>query len=384
MTRLNVFSVLAVLFFACFGQCEVAKADVLIQTIPQNSFQVRSADIFNTTITNSSGVEASVYLVGEIKDPTGKPMVRIQSESFVLQGGSNLITPMKVGIAKVTYFDSEFKESEARTGFLRVGSYRYCLRLVCVSSDEICKKLMDVENPPVVCDEIAVENVTPLLLSMPDDESEIEETRPNFSWIPPMPVGTDPNLKYSITLVHLNPDQTAEEGVRRNRPIYQRSGIEGVVLMFPATLEDLIPGEKYGWQVHAELGSNRIASSEIWEFKIKDEPPVGLSTPSLSMASGSYYHSLVKGQTAFNVKGSEIVYNKKDSTLNFEIVNSAGEVVLTEVDFQPVKVNHWSTTYVFLSICNKDLIKGRYKLRILSREGTYLFHQFEIDNSSCQ
>ena len=79
---------------------------------------------------------------------------------------------------------------------------------------------------------------------------------------------SDPNISYSFKLVQLREKQSAENGISRNRPLYSGSGIVGVNQFFPAEISDLIPGNRYAWQVIAHLGKTPIQSSEVWEFKI--------------------------------------------------------------------------------------------------------------------
>ncbi len=189
----------------------------------------------------------------------------------VLKSGINNYNISNINIVEKHYAKSDFAQYEAKMRSFPIGSYEYCIDIICVDELSKCEEVLESEITRKQCHDFTILPMTPLLLSSPDDEEVIETVRPNFTWIPPMPLGNDPDISYDYTLVKLNEDQRGEDGIRRNRPLYERQGIQAINLVFPSTLEDLERGERYAWQVKARLGDVVAGISEVWEFEVEEE-----------------------------------------------------------------------------------------------------------------
>lgn len=246
-------------------------AQVVVMPHPIVGFQASSKDILNFDILYSSNQPVNVQFEAQLNDASGRNVVRFMSAVHTLKSGSNSFNPTSFNITSTKYFNQDISRIESYTKFLPSGNYSYCIFIRCVDQEEICRKVLNPENDHSACSDFTVEPTTPLLLNYPDDEAKLEitENRPNFNWIPPMPMGSDPNIRYTFTLVKMLDKQTPEDAIRRNRSLYKQSEINGISLMFPNQLEDLEVGAHYAWQVSAQIGKLQIATSEVWEFEIE-------------------------------------------------------------------------------------------------------------------
>ncbi|HEY1047873.1 MAG TPA: hypothetical protein VGF79_15640, partial [Bacteroidia bacterium] len=162
-------------------------------------------------------------------------------------------------------------EIEAKTGTYPSGTYRICLWTECAQPD--CngagQNAGSIEMP--VCIQVNVENPTPLVLAFPTDKSEIDETRPTYTWIPPAPIAGIGGLNYTMTLVEMMDGQSKSDALTMNRPIIDMQGINASTMMHPTDFPELEAGKTYAWQVQAYVGNTFVAKSEQWQFKVKKE-----------------------------------------------------------------------------------------------------------------
>lgn len=302
-------------------------SQVTINPHPVGGFQVASDDVLQFDVINPIPDENGilVHFFIQIMDPNGKRIVHMQSGKHTVTKGINSYNVSNLNIISKRFYNQEIANYESKTRSLPTGNYTYCINIVCNEGSERCKKFDIQENNQTECHDFEVMPMSPLLLSMPEDEDVLKEKRPNFTWIPPMPLGSDPDISYEMTLVHLNNEQSAEDGIRRNRPIFQRDGIKAVNQIFPTTLEDLEEGEHYAWQVQAHLGSTVAATSEVWEFEIEKE---------------EIYSSFVNVNKGVNGIHScnnilKFSYDSRieESLLNYRIEDDFGKDVTPDKDF---------------------------------------------------
>jgi hypothetical protein len=304
----------------CYFVGQMAHAYISLQLTPVNSPSFCSKQGIQSTIT--SNLDYTISMVAEVTIRTSKGMTVCQytTEAFDVNQGVNLLNENNTAIRGIKYGNTDYANYENTNGYLPQGAYSICVRLRCVS--EVCfKALSDINsNQLQKCQTKASINPTPLLLSLPRDNAEIDEVRPNFTWIPPMPVGSDPSLTYTYVLVELRERQRGEAAIRRNRPLHIQENIKGVMLPFPAELDDLERGKRYAWQVTSVLGSTPIQQSEVWEFEIKKEEEVIIAMPfvRLKTTDTRVYNA---------VNELKVVYNERANKeqLNYTIQSNSGQ-----------------------------------------------------------
>ncbi len=270
-------------------------AQVVINPHPIVGFQFSSKDILNFDVVYSHTENIKVQYEGSLMDANGRLVVQYMSGTHVLKPGANSYNPGNFKIAQTRYVNRTIAEIEKTTKFLPSGDYTFCINIKCVDHREVCERALNIEMDYSACSDAHAEPITPLLLSFPEDEAELDYKRPNFSWIPPMPIGNNPNMSYTYTLVHMFNDQTAEDAIRRNRALYTQNGIRSISLMFPNQLDDLEEGEHYAWQVSAHIGQQHIATSDVWEFEVEEQEEVELFyTVKRKIGLESYDHPINK------------------------------------------------------------------------------------------
>jgi hypothetical protein len=268
----NVTNVLGtVLCLLILGISSLASAQVVINPHPITGFQFGSKDILNFDVIYSPTESVKVQYEASLFDGRGQLVVQYVSGVHTLKTGANSYQPTSYNIQQTRYLNQQIAEVERLTSFVPSGDYTYCINMRCVDDPAVCDRTVKMEVDYSACNDVRAESITPLLLSFPEDEAKLKNKRPTFTWIPPMPIGNNPNLTYTYSLVKMLEGQTAEDAIRRNRALYTQSGLRSISLMFPNQLNDLEVGAHYAWQVSAELGDLHIATSDVWEFEIEEE-----------------------------------------------------------------------------------------------------------------
>lgn len=343
--------------------CTVLNAQVSLQQTSNVGLRLATEDGLSCIITSTSGQPAHVFLELQIKSERNIGVVQGRTKIFVLNPGVTKWDKHQLSLISKKYLNRDFGNFEQTNGYLPSGGYSICLVLRC--ADESCETTLfsEIKNGTATsCSETSTINPTPLLLASPFDEAELTNKRPNFSWIPPMPIGSDPSLTYRYTLVELREKQSAESGIRRNRPIYQQEGIPNINLPFPAELADLIVGKTYAWQVDAILGKTPIQTSEVWEFEIVEEEEEVFPMPyvRLKTTDDQSYNALNELKFVFNQEGIS-------KHLNYTILRITEEDLSLELE--PLAVNFGENSYKVdlrpLGLTHKDY----YILRVTSDKG---------------
>ncbi|MBO6515025.1 MAG: hypothetical protein JJ975_00560 [Bacteroidia bacterium] len=262
--------------FLCFflSSTTIVKSQVVINPHPINGFQLASKDILNFDIILAGSHSVTVRYEAELSHESSGLVVQFQSRTHSIEPGVNSYNPTSFGISQSRYLNHNLSAIEKSTSFLPPGEYTYCIRLTCMDTEEACKRAFQIEQNYTACGQAHSETITPLLLNTPEDESVVEDLRPNFNWIPPMPFGNSSNLRYTFRLVNMLEGQTAEDAIRRNRAVYERTNLTTISQMFPGQLNDLRRGQRYAWQVSAYIGDVHIGTSDVWEFEIDQPKPI--------------------------------------------------------------------------------------------------------------
>jgi hypothetical protein len=272
------------LFSLIFSQFNL-NAQVTLNFNSINEFIFNSREALNFTVINSNPKSFQIKIKGKITDGKGQSIAEFVSTPVLLQTGANVFGRMNIDFQEINYFNADIAEIELKTGTYPSGQYRICIWSTCVTAD--CAGAGEyagsIENP--VCVQVNVENPTPLLLSYPGDNSEIEETRPVYTWIPPAPVSGIGGLNYKMVLVEMMEGQSKSDALAMNRALIEAEGLPNSVFSHPADISALEEGKWYAWQVQAYVGSTYIASSEQWKFKVKKEEPKKLGKSILTMKS---------------------------------------------------------------------------------------------------
>ncbi len=311
-------------------------SQVIINFNSINEYMFKTKEALNFTAINSSLKPVEVNFYGKITNQDGESIVEFKTEPFLLNPGSNFITPMTVSIRDVNYYINDIAEIEEKTGTYPSGNYFVCVWTNCATPD--CNgsgsEIGRTEQP--VCVKIHIENPTPLLLSYPEDNSEILETRPIYTWIPPGPIASSANLNYSFNLVQINDGQTKQDALALNRPLIKLDGLGSPMLVHSYDLPALEEGKSYAWQIVAFVGKSYFASSEQWKFRVKKDTinfkliPKNLSYIEITGQTGNamyYAVDFLKIKNEVRFKSGTIVLSFKDKSGNSIKINNSNFVI---------------------------------------------------------
>lgn len=279
-----------ILVFVLFTT-SVYGSSIRIQPRYTNSFRFVATDVWNIDVLYSNPKGVNIYFVAEIiKD--GIRIASVKSNTLKLENGIQTFSSLTLGTSQLNWHSRAVSEIENLTGSFPSGSYEICYNAYCVTSDCDGLGLDVVYDELAYCFEVVVEPPTPILLSFPEDKSEIEWARPTFIWIPPMPIGQISGFNYLMTLTEKDEYQTCTDAIMRNRPMYRQSGIDIPTLPYSSELDDLDTGKIYCWKVEGWNDGLNLANSEIWEFKLKKKKIIKRQTinilPSYQLRNESY------------------------------------------------------------------------------------------------
>lgn len=261
MKQYLVFIILSVFQMRAVGQ----SVNILLNNTAASQFASR--DVLNFHVTNQSANSFFSKFKFVISDQKLGPVSEIITETIKIPIGISSFTPSTLKPELVRYLNAAYAEIERNSNSLPSGSYIICAELICV--DPICVQI-NPENSFKTCIESVIETPTPLILTLPADKDSIDELRPFFTWIPPMPLGNSPEIYYNVSLYPVNPKQSLPDAISRNRAIFKQELVYGNNLPFPNGIESLVKGKTYTWQVEAVYKGIKVATSEVWEFVIRN------------------------------------------------------------------------------------------------------------------
>lgn len=239
-----------------------------------------------------------------------------------IKPGIDIFNVQNLVLIKNSVLDRNIDQYLRMTQMFPNGNYSVCYTIRETNNTEE----LDTENPITNCIELISEIQTPLILNTPMDGSELETTRPNFTWIPPVPIGTINGFNYNFYLYGAAPKKTCEEVITQSSPIYRVFGVQSNSLTFPNELNSLDTSKHYCWKVDGILNKAVVASSEIWRFKIKREK--------LKFDTIKYLH-FVENAAIVNIPPNTIVMCDFDGAFSGDTLMA----FITGNDFQQEKIN---------------------------------------------
>lgn len=332
---------LFLLFFFCSFNVFSQRLNYILQ--PANPYKMQVIDVFNLTVFNPSNQNVNIILVGKIELQGTGIVAEMKTRALLISPGNNKLIPDEISMEYVNFTDQSIQQFENQTGSLPPGNYRFCISPACPNPncDGLGASFVYQESP--LCKDFTILLPSPLLLNFPKDAAEIENTRPQLTWIPPMPIAAQQELTYKLRLVEKNENQSAIDALSRNRPLLEQSGIEGLVLNYPPDMDELDTSKKYAWQVEAYSGNLKIATSQAWYFKFKQKEKKIYGNayfyPKKELGLESYQHS--KQDTLMLVIKETYYSDSKKWTVQVEEETETHKTIdlATEVLIKPGGIN---------------------------------------------
>jgi hypothetical protein len=251
------------LLILTFVICRLGNAQVVISPQLPTLGIYTKGQLWSLALTNTTNEQPQVKLELLFSDnATGQAIFSAVTNTFYLNKGVKQVQLGELSPISYTVLSNSYGVDASPNGFLPVGVFSICYKVLKVNNDSYEQLAED-------CEIVEVEPTSPPVLVQPYDEEQVESDHPLFTWIPPMPVNLFNNLSYDLKLVEVGPTQSAADAVQQNLPLYQKSNILITSEPYPSGYAALDTGKKYAWQITAKSNGLQIAKSEMWIFSVK-------------------------------------------------------------------------------------------------------------------
>lgn len=239
------------------GVSLLAEAQVTVNVQLPAGGMVHRDQLWNLVLVNNRQ-PADVLLTLDLQDVvSGQTVLSAAGRVIALGKGIKVITIKDVQPLQYNYLSAEMNGL-----FIPLGSYIACYRVF----------KNDIKNPEPLGDECVRLDISPLgppLLNTPRDRDTLDNSYPQFSWVPPAPVDMFSDLRYDILIAEMLPGQTAKDAMLLNSPVYSGHDIKTTFLQYPSSYAKLKEGQTYAWQVVARNRGSYAAQTEVWSFTMK-------------------------------------------------------------------------------------------------------------------
>ncbi|SIN69156.1 hypothetical protein [Chitinophaga niabensis] len=221
---------------------------------------ILKAQLWNIMLVSANDRPLNVRISLRLLDAqTSQPMLTGITRNLIVSKGAKQLQVNDVMPVQYEYLSAVIDRSV--NGLLPAGNYLACYTLM-VEGDKGNTYRED-------CIPVTIEPVSPPLLNMPANQSELETKQPQFTWIPPAPAGMFNNLNYEMRVAEIREGQSAAEAVQQNIPVFRVNRQREMYLNYPAGAAKLDTGKNYAWTVIAKNGELFAAQAEVWTFRIK-------------------------------------------------------------------------------------------------------------------
>jgi hypothetical protein len=266
------------LSLALLGKGQVS---ITLQIPPQGGLVKNQ--LWNMLLVNSSSVTLVVRInLVLLDEKNNQPVLTATTMPITLPRGATQIQAKNLGPIEYVYGDPAYHLDGNPNGLLPAGSFQACYTV----QTALGKPATLVEN----CLQLNVDPLSPPILNYPPDSGRIYTFYPQFSWLPPTPLGIFNDLSYDMVLVEVLPGQTPGDAIQFNVPMYNGSFIKDLYLNYPSSFRSLDTGKTYAWRIVALNGAEAEGMSDIWTFRVV------ANIPYLKNANKDSYVSLKMGQ----------------------------------------------------------------------------------------
>lgn len=249
--------------------------------------------LWNMLLVNSGNhtVMTRISLV-LLDEKTNQPVLTATTLPFPLNKGARSIQAKDLGPIQYTYNGPAANADRDPNGMLPAGTYQACYTVL--NAEKGATPL--VEN----CIQLNVDPLSPPLLNTPADEGSLYTASPQFTWLPPTPLGLFNDLSYDLILVEVLPGQGKADAIEQNIPVYSGGFIRNLYMNYPSSYRALDTGRLYAWRIVAVNNGQPAAMSDIWTFRVIVPPKTSLHQevePFISLQRGLTSSVASGGQT---------------------------------------------------------------------------------------
>lgn len=274
------------LLLVCWMGIHASGQVVIGLQLPPTGLHLKS-QLWSLSLINTGLQEPNVKIEMLMTDASNNQQVLSATSSIIqLKKGASLVTAVNLSPVVYNVLNMNYGIDANPVGFLPVGVFNICFRVIKVDTDLEEQLAED-------CETVEIEPVSPPMLMLPMDLEYVESTRPLFSWIPPAPQVLFSNLSYDLVLVEVISPQDGASAIQQNVPVYSKQNISFTTEAYPGGYPELDTSKTYAWQVTAKNNDASIATSEVWTFRVKK-----FAADSMHVLKGEYYSKLRKENDA--------------------------------------------------------------------------------------
>jgi hypothetical protein len=223
--------------------------------------------LWNLTLMNPSSTGVNVQISLTVTDvSTNQVVFTAQTRNLYLPPSAKQITNREVMPVVYTGNNPSYPVDANPNGFLPIGVFNFCYVVTAAGGHEA--------TSDEACDQAPVEPLSPPMLVSPADSERVDNSRPMFIWIPPVPSTLFNNLSYDYHLVEVQPTQSSADAVQQNIPVLFQPNVKGTNLQYPLSAPVLDSNKLYAWQIVAKNNSTPVGTSEAWAFRLRKDTPV--------------------------------------------------------------------------------------------------------------
>lgn len=285
-----------------------SKAQLLVNLQLPPTGVVQKAQIWDMTLVNTTANSMVIHIEMMLSDVSSNMQVLgAVTAPITLVPGTNHINYAKLQPVQYNVFSPDFVVDASPNGLLPIGQFDICFSY-------LMHHIEYVEKIAEQCEGLVVEPIGPPQLAFPFDGAIIEQERPQFNWLSPMPISLFSNLRYDFDLVEVYPNQQPSDAIQQNLPIMQQRDLIGNAFLYPAGGQPLETNKTYAWRIRAKSSNTLIAETETWSFSLRKN-----SHEDASRILNLPYVKLSKEERG----GYAICLN----TLKFDYLNESGEKI---------------------------------------------------------
>jgi hypothetical protein len=263
------------LFLLCLASVGRAQVSLAVQVPPTGVLQ--KSQLWNLVLVSTADQPVTAYVkltLLSTKDNT--PLMTAITKDFLLTKGAKQLSNNEVSPVQYNYFSAAFNADRNPNGLLPVGNYLACYTVL-KSDGELSIEMAEE------CIPVEVEPLSPPLLNTPFDRDTVANGYPQFTWLPPTPLGLFNDLSYDMLITEVMANQSATESIQQNIPVYSAGNLRTLVNLYPASNKALDTAKWYAWRVIAKNNNQLVAQSEVWVFRV-----ASLQPPAVDLLSKNY------------------------------------------------------------------------------------------------
>ena len=251
--------VLIIVYGLLLGLSLRAQISMTVQVPPTGVLMKNQ--LWNMMLVNAGSNPVTVRIQLILSDEkNNQPVMTATTAPIVLSRGARQLQVKDIGPIQYDFSGPSFHADQDPNGLLPVGSFQACYTVALAEKGGAPR----VEN----CIQVNVDPLSPPLLNTPADEGSLYTPYPQFTWLPPTPIGLFSDLSYDLIVVEVLPGQAKADAIQQNIPVYSAGFVKNLYSNYPASYTALDTGRLYAWRIVALNNSQPAAMSDVWTFRV--------------------------------------------------------------------------------------------------------------------